>query len=168
MENNKVLSPDKVLSFDIGLRNMAVALIIKDKVSSSIFIKKFDWKNWNKDKTKYLKDLFIIFHLEEFKDLSIIIERQITQKMSNIASFIEGYFTALNYKVKIVTAISYGKKLKTRKERKDYSVQLLENKLDDNLIRDHDLCDSINLGLRELNYPIINKNKIFLLDEKSS
>lgn len=143
----------KILVIDIGIKNVGTCLIKYSNNDLILYGKKFDWSKWNANNNIYLSELIKFYNLN--KMIPILIERQFIGKTYGIMNYVYGYFSALDYNVTLVSPISYGKKITTRKNRKNYSIDLLKEYNINLSYEYHDIADSINLGIK---YMINNKS----------
>lgn len=151
----------KILSLDLGMKNVGISYIefvINFKECNIKYVKmiKYNWENWNDRKIEYLKDLVEKFNIDN--NFIIIIEQQLMlSNLIKMMSFIEGYFSALNNKVIIKKPPSYRKNLKTRKNKKQYSIDKFLNIINKYSINLH---NNLNVNKNDLNNINNNKNKL--------
>ena len=166
----------KYLTFDIGSVNIGVSIayVHKNTKDLSIIGKKIVWKNWKTEINNTILTLIDDYKLSK-NDTMIFIERQISINNIKIMSYIEGFFNALNFKIKLLSPVSRGQKLAKRIDRKKYSLNLLKDIIPSFYIKDipnkinykyHDVADCMMLSLIEINYEKYNPKKIIVQEIK--
>lgn len=147
-----------LISIDVGIVNVGISII---KYKRNTILKIFGYNtNWKYDLKFHIDDLLNDFKRE---NTIILIERQYIGKTLRIMEYLRGYLDAKEYKFFIVSPITRGKNLKTRKERKYYSINLLKS-YSNNISKDisHDTADAINIAvdfLKKQNISIIPMTK---------
>lgn len=161
----------RVLSFDVGVKNVGVSYIEYNKTQNEVSLihgKKCCFSNWQNKLDEYLEEIIKYFNIT--KPINLCIEKQYKGlQMIAIMYYIIGYFTAKGYKIIICKPCTYGLYIETRKDRKQYSIEyvkLLVSKSKDYKIPSritkqyHDVCDSICIPMLKLfgnDIPLINK-----------
>src|SRR5690606_33020889 len=110
--------------FDIGIKNPAVAYIEYDKTNNKIDLihgRKYNWKNWKRELKVYLENIILYFNINE--PINICIEKQYKgNQLLSIMYFIIGYFTGLGHNVIICKPCTQGMYIRTRTNRKQFSM----------------------------------------------
>ena len=153
-----------ILSIDIGERNVGVSYFDSNNYLLIGFHK--NWSDWKKNKLNYM------IELEEYNFDKVIIEQQLVRKYVSRMSFIEGYFIAKGKEVKIVKPVTFGLALKTRKERKQYSIDRVNDLINElkitkpfNLIYDyHDVCDAMLMNINHVNASSVKNIQIYKIN----
>lgn len=156
----------RILSFDVGYRNLAYSLISVGEDNQTLYIHKYGLKDFGKVSSvcllvpKLIQFLREQFNLEEFTQ--VIIENQVGSKLRSIQFVIQTYFeTQIPNSVKIVAATTkfHGtppQDTRTYEKRKSASVDIIQRYLfemhDNNLLykdwflghdKLDDLCDCV-------------------------
>ena len=96
------MSTQKILAIDVGIKNLAICVLENNKILS--------WKvinvGYGNDICKTLITEFNDLY-EVFKDSIVLIERQMTRKMTNIQCYIEMYFRMKEFTDVIIYSPSY-------------------------------------------------------------
>lgn len=144
-----------LVSIDMGVINIGISVFkIVDNILDEIRVRKLTWKIWKKD---HLLNLITYFNLSP-QTTTICIEFQMfkNKEMIKRMYYSQGFFESLGYTVNLLKPITSNLKLPSRKERKQYSVDTINNLFSTKFkYKDHDMTDSMYLG-----YNYLLKNNI--------